>query len=345
MTDPNDVPVNRVICGDAIKTLKRWPDGRIDMCLCSPPYWALRDYGVRGQLGQERSPGEYLERLLAVFDEVRRVLKPSGTCWVVLGDTYSGSGHQWTVNGRCSNRHFKSASSARMAGSRDSTLRGVDTQGKHSIPRKSLCLNPERFAIGMVDRGWILRNHIVWHKPNHMPSPMTDRLTCSWEHVFFFSKQQRYHFDLDAIREPHKTAISKSPKRRDARMPPKIGSIIHRRRIPKGHEPGAFHPKGKNPGDYWAQARGVDDCWSISTRPFVGAHFAVYPEPLCERPIKAGCPENGIVLDPFCGAGTTLIVARKHSRQFVGIDLNRDYVNMARQRLRLIRSPPSTTAR
>lgn len=562
----NNAPrLDRIYTGGALSVLKSWPDGCIDMCMCSPPYWASRDYQTtplawagdpacrhswseeatvktggytlskkqasnrgsrqwvaqehasmgafcqkcgawRGDLGLEPNPDMFVDHLLEVFDEVHRVLKSTGTCWINLGDTYSGRWGNYAPNGnqgiqRARNEDGKGWSRRAY----EDTVFKPPSSTSLRVQKKSLCLIPERFALGMVERGWLLRNKIVWHKPNHMPSSVKDRLACSWEHLFFFVKSRKYHFDLDAIRVPHAyEARPRRPKpRRDipgtgGRLPPNPG------------EPQSMHPMGKNPSDYWAiapehrsfkaltgrktrerswiegklerYARRIEDsgsltrrekkralaaledeiarirdgssadfrlivrgnrashpgapgqsvrarelhdrgfyflrchpngsnpgdCWDLHTKPFPGAHFAVYPERLCEPPIRAGCPSSvcvrcgipsltqtsggsgafnirvrdvqkgklkhrdrqasksevsayseknyrstsrtrrvlgctcdagfsaGIVLDPFAGAGTTLAVAKRLGRHFVGIEINREYVRLARQRLRTV---------
>lgn len=485
------LPRNQILAVDVLAGLRRLPDASIDCVMTSPPYWALRDFGIPPTIWDESSPCEhewdewlldpladrrspeekrasgaqvgnsiasaafvatnkgrfcrrcrawqgtlglepridlFLDHLLIVFDEIRRVLKDEGTCWVNLGDTHGG---RW--NG---------------SASRDKP----DTLGAGLL--KSLCLIPERFAIGMLERGWLLRNHIVWYKPNHMPESVRDRFAHSWDHVFFFAKQKRYYFDLDAVRVPHKTQpANKNQDKKRARVPLRESEP---RASPEPLPFQAYHPLGRDPGDYWPIpvetrrlgailsdsgavkvpggsgwvghpdggaariAREQDrrwlpewgknpgDVWSIATRCFRGAHFAVFPESLVEIPIKAGCPketcsrcgkarrqvhqrpanpgafnltlrdlqlgrtktpgrhasdeqvrkydeqrytsaarevviapgcaceagyEPGLVLDPFLGSGTTAVVARRLGRDYLGFELNSEYVEMAETRL------------
>jgi len=213
--------------GDVLEILKKLPDESVDCVVTSPPYWALRDYKIRGQLGLESSFDEYLEKLWKIFDEVYRVLKPTGTCWVNLGDT---------------------------------------------MKQKSLCLIPERFAIGMIERGWILRNEIIWHKPNAMPESVKDRFTIDFEKIFFFVKNKKYYFKQ--VLEPYKST-------------PHAGFI--------GKKSDDKHVQFRYATEqdfYGGRGRNKRTVWSISTKPFKGAHFAVYPEELCEIPIRAGCPEE-----------------------------------------------------
>jgi len=187
------------------------------------------------------------------------------------------------------------------------------------LPQKCLCMIPERLAWSLIQNGWILRNKIIWYKPNAMPSSVKDRFSNRWEYLFMLSKSRKYYFDLDAVRESHKE-ISIQRNRYDLAEYPEKKAARNRQ-----FKAGDFlHELGKNPGDVF----------EITTQPFPEAHFAVFPEKLCEKPIKAGCPEDGIVLDPFCGAGTTCFVARDLRRRFIGIDIKKEYCQMAEKRLR-----------
>ena len=297
---------NIILHGDCLKKLKELPDESIDMCMTSPPYWALRDYGVKGQLGLESDFDTYVKKLCDVFEEVKRVLKKQGTCWVNLGDTYytkSGNGFlndQINPNSRIEKTGINIANKCR---------------GKGLLESKNLTLVPLRFAIEMQKRGWIIRNVIIWHKPNVMPSSVKDRFTVDFEYLFFFSKNKKYYFETQ--REPHKTLSIKRTKHswNGHREPNSSYSGMNIKNM--------CHPKGRN-------KRTV---WKITTKPFRDAHFAVYPQELCETPIKAGCPKTGIVLDPFFGAGTTGLVALKQNKKFIGIELNKKYIKIAKKRL------------
>lgn len=490
-TASSGFPRNKILTVDVRDGLRGLPDASIDCVMTSPPYWALRDFSIlptiwddnpecshdwddwilepvidrrtpeekraggaqtgnsvntasfvatnkgrfcrhckawQGSLGLEPTIDLFLEHLLSVFNEVWRVLKLEGTCWVNLGDTHGGRWGNSAVPGK----------------------RSALGTGR----TKSLSLIPERFAIGMVERGWLLRNHIVWYKPNHMPESVRDRFTHSWDHVFFFTKQRRYYFDLDAVRIPHR---SLSPRQRSEGKWSRDGLRGREPRAnPQPLATQAFHDLGRNPGDYWSipvetrrlgailgdseavkvpggdgwvghpagggarivreqdprwlpeNGKNPGDVWSIATRCFRGAHFAVFPEPLVEIPVKAGCPKEvcakcgkarrevhsrppnpnafnltlrdlqfgrvkasgrtasaeevrkydeerytsrarqvvvapgcgceadflpGIVLDPFMGSGTTAVVAQRLQRDYVGFELNQDYVEMARKRI------------
>ena len=306
------------ICqGEAYNVLKTFPDNCIDMVMTSPPYWALRDYGVEGQLGLENTSEEYILKLCDIFDEVKRVLKDTGSCWVNLGDTYSGSS-----NGSNDYREQDGLGATPLLRYKGQASR------KTCPPNKSLCLIPFRFAIEMVNRGWILRNTIIWHKPNCTPKSMKDRFTDDFEYLFFFVKSKKYYFEqqFEPYTEPlnrwgGETFRNSSHKYIDIGEK-KLGKFGATSMFRNGR-PVRPNPLGRN-------KRCV---WSIPTKPYPGAHFAVYPNKLCETPIKAGCPPGGIVLDPFMGSGTTCVAASQLGRRYIGIELNEEYVNLAQQRL------------
>lgn len=291
--------------------------------MTSPPYFALRDYGVEGQLGLEPNFHEYLEKLCAIFDEVKRVLKPKGTCWVNLADCYGSK--TGAKNGGFNKRwHGKQYNNDKQA----PTDVERPARPKTSIHEKSLCLIPFRFAIEMVQRSWILRNVIIWQKPNCLPSSARDRFTVDFEYLFFFTKSPRYYFEPQ--REPHKFVTQRRVeafRRRGERFDPSRHKCSEDSQSPfrvlENIATRGLSPLGRNKRCVWA----------ISTQAFHGPHFATFPEKLCETPIKAGCPVGGIVLDPFFGAGTTGLVAMKLNRRFVGIELNPEYIEMAKARI------------
>jgi len=299
---------NKILQGDCLDILKTIPDESVDCVVTSPPYWALRDYGVVGQLGLESTFQEYITKLCDIFDEVKRVLKKEGTCWVNIGDTYGGTGNK----GNSKDPKYKEG--------RNGQVKAINK----SATQKSLCQIPSRFAIEMSNRGWILRNEIIWHKPNCMPSSVKDRFTVDFEKVFFFVKNKKYWFEQQLEKsiwfEKDKRAITggitKSGK--------SITSEGNQYQINKS---GSFRKDGN---------RNKRCVWQIPTKPFKEAHFATYPETLIEPMIKAGCPENGIVLDPFFGAGTTGLVAKKQNKNFIGIELNPDYIKIAEARLQAL---------
>jgi len=358
------MPLNQVLVGHCIEVMKRFPAESIDMVMFSPPYWGLRDYGEgtetvwggiqdcrhewveevcglvhenrnnlrgsqeevlgktgtawirkygqktmglcvncrawRGQLGLEPNYQMYIDHMVEVCKEIQRVLKKTGNMYIVLGDTF--------------------------------------------MHKRKLGI-PWRVRLALNEDGWISRGDIVWHKPNHMPSSVKDRYTNSYEFIFFFTKSRRYYFDLDAIRIQPRSPIvwsrkgsSKEPwknnnprtrwglTRKELKNLTKHDLAVNRVGTFSYSDPlhtKAYNIKGRNPGDYW----------SISTKPFKGAHFAAYPQEICVKPILSSCPPNGIVLDPMCGSGTTLVVAKKLGRKYIGIDINPNFVDIAKKRL------------
>jgi DNA modification methylase len=298
--------------GDAIEVLKTMPDQCINTCVTSPPYWGLRDYGVDGQLGLEPTPEEYVANLVEVFREVRRVLRDDGTLWLNLGDSYNGarmnrSGQHGYKDGR-SNRDKR-----------------FSVGGVEGLKPKDLVGVPWRVAFALQADGWYLRSDIIWHKPNSMPESVTDRPTKAHEYIFLLAKSRRYFYDADAIREPHAEASiarwsdggedTDNTKYRKERPDTSVGNLRN------GSNP--LHPAGRN-------KRTV---WTVPTQPFPEAHFAVFPPALITPCILAGCPVGGTVLDPFAGSGTTLLVATQHHRKSIGIELNPEYVEIAKRRL------------
>ena len=309
------IELNNIYSGDCLEVLKTLPDESVDCVMTSPPYWALRNYGIIGEIGSEQTIQEYITNLCNIFDEVKRVLKKEGTCWVNLGDTYYGSG---------TGKHG-------YAPENMATMKSKGTLGDELVS-KSLCQIPSRFAIEMSNRGWILRNEIIWHKPNAMPSSVKDRFTVDFEKMFFFTKNKKYYFETQ--REPHNPdSIKRAARgRTSAKLDDGQYSTSYKSKyvgydnLKEDFESGKLrgvHPEGRN-------KRTV---WKISTKGFKDAHFAVYPEELCYTPIKAGCPEGGVVLDPFFGAGTTGVVALKQKKHFIGIELNEKYIKIAWNRI------------
>lgn len=309
------LPLNRIICGDARKVLQRLPAESIDCVVTSPPYWSLRDYGVTGQLGLEGCPEEYIERLCSIFDEVRRVLKKAGTCWVVLGDAYATRSSKTGAAAQHPQPILSAASNRAL----------IFNRPHARIPAKCLVQLPARFAIAMTSRGWILRNEIIWHKPNCLPQSARDRFTVNFEKIFFFVKERRYYFQQQF--EPLQG----------------MGRMLHRLMNPEGRHKriygdkyiSAINPKTAEASRRRVLMRGRNkrSVWRIAVRPFRGPHFAVFPPQLIETPIRAGCPKGGIILDPFMGSGTTALAARQLGRNYIGIELNPYYIRLARKRL------------
>lgn len=354
--------------GDSRQLIHGLADKSIDCVVTSPPYWGLRDYGHPDQIGLEKTPEEYLKTMLDFFDDVKLKLKDEGNCFVNLGDTYgSGSG-----GGATKSKKQKSNEGSLLK--RGATI------------SKCILMIPQRFAWGMIERGWILRNEIIWAKPNRMPESVTDRLTKSHEVIWHFVKQGKYYYDLDAIREPHKDSSMERYTR-----PLKMGGAKHAGKQgfeiysgndwkPEGysgkfegakdtesfgsprvrtqrkgaeykgkwedeqeymnnihvrinearangipHDSALNHPKGKNPGDVWY----------IPTAPYPESHFATFPLELIRRPILAGCPVSGIVLDPFGGSGTVGEFCRSNERNAILFELISDYKKLIEDRAML----------
>jgi DNA modification methylase len=333
------LPRNIILVGDAAARLRQLPAASVDCVVTSPPYFALRKYHVPGQLGLEGSVQQWVANLLPVIDEIARVLKPEGSLWLNVGDAYS--------------RH-----------------------PKYGAPAKSFVLGPERLLLVVAKRGWIVRNKVVWAKPNPMPASVRDRLTASWEPLYFLVRSRHYYFDLDAIRVPHRSHPARSrgatvPAKRAAWAGPLAGDQSGLARLKQRGIPG--HPLGKNPGDVW----------TLSTSTFRGGHHATFPETLVERPLLATCPQRvciacgrawqraqvsravghlavsgelqpacecgaswqpGIVLDPFLGSGTTAVAAQRLGRDWLGIELNPEFSAIAERRLRDARADPEPRA-
>lgn len=261
----------------------------------------------KGQLGLEPTPELFIKHLLDFFDDVRMKLKDTGSMFINLGDTYSGSGNGYGSIDPKNKTLYES-------GARNKPIKNT------LLPPKCLCMIPQRFAWGMIERGWILRNEIVWHKVNHMPESVTDRLTKAHEVVYHFVKQARYYYNLDAIRQPH-IGNNKKGCARKITSTAKFGKTS----AFNGDGMHEYHPLGANPGDVW----------SINTRPFSDAHFAVFPLELVRRPILAGCPPDGWVLDPFAGSGTVGEFCRHNNRSAMLFELNPEYKPLINERAKL----------
>lgn len=302
-----------LLLGDALDVLRTMPDTSVDCIVTSPPYWNLRDYGATGQIGQETTPAEYVTAVAAVFSEARRVLASDGTCWVNIDDSYAYPPGSAGAQGRGQRQ------------GRRFTAEGLP--GTRSVLPKNLCLIPERLSIALQDDGWIIRNRAVWRVTNSMPESAQDRLSHRYETVFLLSKSARYHFDLDAIREPYSETSVAHAEKYGSRYDRVYGAPGDSRHGKDGStlRQAGHHPQGRSPGDVW----------DIATRPNKTGqkvHFATFPIDLPIRCIKAGCRPGGTVLDPFSGSGTTGAAARQLGRRYVGIDLNSAYHDLARQR-------------
>lgn len=334
--------VNRIILGDCLEALKTLPDNSVDCCVTSPPYYALRDYGVEGQIGLEDTPEKFIEKLTEVFMQVHRILKPEGTLWLNIGDSYWGGG--WR------NAEFNEHSGTLQKGSKGTycgktmpACKGV--QGVYKP--KDLIGIPWMLAFSIRNAGWYLRQDIIWHKPNPMPESVTDRCTKSHEYIFLFSKSQKYYFDYEAIQEPctdqnrtnfqsgsRSNGINKDRNDNDLgerckNWKPKTKNCQY-----DGQRPNSMHlRRGAGLPDETYIVRNKRDVWSVNVKPCKEAHFATYPTELIRPCILAGCPEGGVVLDPFMGAGTTAIVAKSLDRNYIGCELNPEYKEIAEKRL------------
>lgn len=271
--------LNYIYQGNCLEVLKTFEDNCINCCITSPPYYGLRDYGVDGQIGNEDTPEDYVNNLVEIFDEVKRVLREDGVLWLNLGDSWSNK---------------------RIG----------------EIKQKDLIGIPWMVAFALRESGWYLRQDIIWAKGNPMPESVKDRCTKSHEYIFLLSKNKKYYYDYRAIKEP---CISKSPAGNK--------NCLNAGRITE--EGWSYDPQKSIPKD----GKNKRDVWSVNTKPCKETHFATYPDTLIEPCILAGCPKGGIVLDPFMGAGTTGMVAKKYSRNYVGIELNAEYIDIANKRI------------
>ena len=292
--------------GDARQVLRILPDQSVDCCVTSPPYFGLRDYGNDDQIGLEQTPEKYVEALVDVFRGVRRVLRDDGTAWLNLGDSY------------CNSNGFARASAdyqregRNNAPSNDRNLKYLHASG---FKTKDLIGIPWRVAFALQADGWYLRQDIIWNKPNPMPESVQDRCTKAHEYIFLLSKSPRYYFDNDAIKEE-----AQDWGERD-------------RASGKYHNDGSgLSPRSAFEKSY--ETKNKRSVWTVSPKPFKEAHFAVYPPELIEPCILAGCPEGGTVLDPFGGSGTTGLVADRFNRNSILVELNDDYVQIAKDRIK-----------
>lgn len=311
-----------IIIGDALKAAKRIPDNYVDCCVTSPPYYGLRDYGVEGQLGQEKTPEEYIDKLVLIFREVKRTLATDGTLWVNISDSYAGSGKGRNADGTHNNKTSNKESEGQRNGKLLKTLKSSGCKSKDLIGI------PWLLALALRNDGWYLRQDIIWQKPNAMPESVKDRCTRSHEYIFLLSKSKSYYYDAKAIMEPCVNGDLRSPNGSKGTRTQNEGlrkqDAVGNRRYTGFNE--RYKLSGKR------ELRNKRDVWSIATKGFHGAHFATFPEELITPCILAGCPEKGVVLDPFFGSGTTGAVALKNNRRFIGIELNEEYAKISSKR-------------
>lgn len=310
---------NKIYQGHASDVLKTFPDNFVNTVITSPPYWGLRDYGVDGQLGLESTPEEYVQNLVEVFREVKRVLRDDGTLWLNLGDSYAGSGKGAWDN---------PVNTKEIYSPKSDTFKHIPKTSGDLKP-KDLVGIPWMVAFALRADGWYLRSDIIWHKPNAMPESVTDRPTNAHEYIFLFSKSRHYYYDHEAIKE---VAVSGDPN------PPRgsegVTTNLHKGRR-QDKKRGSFNGKY---GDLAFRAirsmRNKRSVWTVTTKPLKEAHFATFPTDLIEPCVLAGSPKKGVVLDPFIGSGTTGLASLKHGRDFIGIDLNPEYIKIAEKRLK-----------
>lgn len=337
--------VASVLVGDCLTSMRRMGDATIQMCVTSPPYFGLRDYGHEGQIGLEQTPDEYVAKLVEVFREVRRVLRDDGTLWLNLGDSYAAqrggtTPPAETLAGGINGRGDSNAKRGRKEGynpDRNASAIGL----KH----KDMIGIPWMVAFALRADGWYLRQGIIWHKPNPMPESVTDRFTKSHEDVFLLTKSARYYFDHEAVKEPAVggvpgnrkpgKAIEDDPEKHRTRAG--LHSYAERQRSRRDSFKRAQTIPGQSVGthradrleDTWdTEKRNRRSVWTIATRPYKGAHFATFPPALIEPCILAGSRVGDMVFDPFGGSGTTAGVALKHGRHAMLCELNQDYANL-----------------
>jgi len=336
----------RIIVGDSLAVLSSLPDASVDCCVTSPPYWGLRDYGVAGQMGLEATPDKFVAGMVGVFREVRRVLREDGTCWVNIGDSYAGSGPSGASYESETTKRRAEGSGTDGAFRVSKTLgeRGLTYADKKPIPpsgfkHKDLIGIPWRLALALHADGWWLRQDIIWAKPNPMPESVTDRCTKSHEYIFMLTKSARYFYDAAAIAEP--TAYPDDTRPANGSLSPgqREGSGV-RKRVPPIGGVKAVGENGNGNRTYSGnmpeqrETRNARSVWKIPSQASSVPHFAMFPEELPRRCIKAGCPVGGVVLDPFSGMATTGQVAIELGRSYIGIELNPKYGEMSRDRLR-----------
>ena len=296
--------LNTIYQEPCLETVSKMPDNYLDCVITSPPYWQLRDYGYEGQWGLEPTYQQYLEHLWELMDAIYPKLKEGGTVWVNLGDTYargsrSKDGTNHTVIKKSKEHHIE-----------------PDTKPEYGGLDKCLLLIPHRFAIGCIDRGWIMRNDVIWAKRNGMPESVTDRFSKKHEYFFFMVKNEKYHFDLDAIKDK-------------VENPGKPRAFAKKGNNDRNDTGRIYNPEsitGKNPGS-------VSDFWDIPTRPSSEKHYASYNDSLIAKPILAGCPKGGVIYDPFMGTGSTAEAAIRAGRNYIGSEMSTDYCKIAEKRL------------
>jgi DNA modification methylase len=306
MIDNNEQRI-KIIQGNCVDKIKELEDNSIDCVVSSPPYFGLRDYGNDEQFGLEKNYKDYLSNTVKVFETFKPKLKDTATIWWNVGDSYHRTGSDQPVQkGLLNNENINKRY-------------GWDKKHKEKnkdFKPKDLMMIPNRVAIALQDAGWYIRSEIIWHKPNPMPESVTDRPTSCHEKIWLITKNKKYYYDADIIKEPCKT-FDKNIRDRDTTK--------------LNNTPGRTKMAGLKKNNYIMKNK--RNVWTVTTKPCREAHFATFPKDLIEPCIKAGCPENGTVLDPFGGSGTTGIVAALNNRNAVLIELNQDYIDIANKRI------------
>ncbi len=304
--------MNRVIFGDCRDTMRDLKDQgvRVQMCVTSPPYFGLRDYGHPGQIGLEKTPAEFVAAMVEVFDGVRELLADDGVLWLNLGDSYNAAGRA----GHGTRQGCKQGTNRASATKADNCRPSVDW-----LKPKDLIGIPWRVAFALQEAGWYLRQDVIWHKPNPMPESVTDRCTKAHEYLFLLTKSERYFFDAEAIKEQ---AVKGAAN-------PRKSNSTNDSAVPGATEHSGLHREGTEREPENRNRRSV---WTVPTQPYSGAHFAVFPAALIEPCILAGSRPGDLVLDPFMGSGTTAQVAQQLGRQWIGCELNTEYAPLQQAR-------------
>ena len=300
--------MNLIEFGDCRETMREWARQGVkaQTCVTSPPYYGLRDYGHEGQIGLEETPEQYIEAMVEVFQCVWDVLEDNGTLWLNIGDSYARQG------GRESDQPRHWDGREKTSGSMHNTRMAQDI----GLKPKDLIGIPWMLAFALRADGWYLRQDIIWHKPNPMPESVQDRCTKAHEYIFLLSKSQKYHYDIDAIKEEAHTTDASDRNRDESRL---------------NNTPGRTRMAGLTTNHY--ETKNKRSVWTVTTKPYEGAHFAVFPQDLIEPCILAGAPVGGVVLDPFMGSGTTAQVAQHLGRKYLGCELNPAYAELQNKRL------------
>jgi DNA modification methylase len=303
-----------IITADALDGLRTIESETVDACITSPPYFGLRDYGVDGQIGAEPTPEEYIDNLVEIFREVRRTLKDDGTLWIVIGDTYAGS------------------RSGQPGGDRKKRNKGARPQKPqlNDAKPKDLIGIPWLLAFALRADGWYLRQDVIWQKPNAMPESVKDRCTRAHEYIFMLTKSARYFYDGDAVKEVAVNGDPAPPRGSHGAMRENNG---RRKQDGHGRRYAGFNERYHNKDHPPVTKRNRRSVWTVTTKPLKEAHFAVFPPDLIEPCVLASSRPGGIVIDPFCGSGTTGLVAESAGRKFIGIEINPEYVAIAERRL------------